>query len=294
MENGARDSVLVARKTSASASPALADARRRIGEWLEAPRIQRGIIALVVINAITLGLETVPAVWRQAGWLLGLLDRVLLSVFVMEIALKLFAHGGRFFRSGWNVFDLIVVGIALVPSTGALSVFRALRVLRILRVVSAIPKLRAVVESLVRSLPGMGAISILLVIFFYVFSVVATKLFGTDFPHWFGTLWVSAFSLFQIMTLEGWAEIAREVMPRYPGAWLFFVAFILLSTFTVLNLFIGLIVKAMEEPIGKDSQAVPATREDIETLRREIARLRVIAWQQGRRCRRKDPSAQPR
>lgn len=166
--------------------------------------------------------------------------------------------------------------------------------LRILRVVSAIPKLRAVVESLVRSLPGMGAISILLVIFFYVFSVVATKLFGADFPHWFGTLWVSAFSLFQIMTLEGWADIAREVMPSYPGAWLFFVAFILLSTFTVLNLFIGLIVKAMEEPIGKDSQAVPATREDVETLRREIARLRVIAWQQGRRCRRKDPSAPPR
>jgi voltage-gated sodium channel len=290
----ARSAVLTMRETAEPAAPGLANTRRRIGEWIDTPRIQRGIIALVVLNAITLGLETVPAVLREAGWLLGLLDRALLSVFVMEIALKLFAHGGRFFRSGWNVFDLIVIGIALVPSTGALSVFRALRVLRILRVVSAIPKLRAVVESLVRSLPGMGAISILLVIFFYVFSVVATKLFGADFPQWFGTLWVSAFSLFQIMTLEGWADIAREVMPTYPGAWLFFVAFILLSTFTVLNLFIGLIVKAMEEPIGKDSQAVPATREDIETLRREIARLRVIDRPRGRGYRRKGPSAPPR
>lgn len=260
--------------------------RQRVGQWIDTPRVQRWIIALVVINAITLGLETVPAVWSKAGWLLGTLDRALLGVFVTELALKLFAQGRHFFRSGWNVFDLLVIGIALVPATGPLSVFRALRVLRILRVVSAIPKLRAVVESLVRSLPGMGAISILLVIFFYVFSVVATKLFGPEFPQWFGTLWVSAFSLFQIMTLEGWAEIAREVMRSYPGAWIFFVVFILLSTFTVLNLFIGLIVKAMEEPIGRETQAVAATRQDIENLRLAIERLRISGTDRRRRGRR--------
>jgi voltage-gated sodium channel len=258
-------------RSPAPASPGAV--RQRIGDWIDAPRVQRWIIVLVVVNAIALGLETVPAIWQVAGGFLHVLDRALLAVFVVEIALKMVAHGRRFFSSGWNVFDLLVIGIALIPASGALSVFRALRVLRILRVVSAIPKLRVVVESLARSLPGMGAISLLLLIFFYVFAVVATKLFGADFPQWFGTLWISAFSLFQIMTLEGWADISREVMVLYPGAWLFFVAFILMSTFTVLNLFIGLIVKAMEEPIGKDAQASLAPNEEIAALRAEIREL---------------------
>ncbi len=246
--------------------------RERIAEWIESAVVQRWIIALVVINAATLGLETVPSVVATAGGYLVALDRSLLAVFVTELGLKLYAHRWRFFSSGWNVFDLVVIGIALIPASGSLSVFRALRVLRILRVVSAVPKLRVVVESLVRSLPGMGAISLLLLIFFYVFAVVATKLFGAAFPQWFGSLPISAFSLFQIMTLEGWAEIAREIMVPYPAAWLFFVAFILMSTFTVLNLFIGLIVKAMEEPIGKDEMSAPATREDLQNLRADLSR----------------------
>jgi voltage-gated sodium channel len=255
--------------------------RASLAEWIESPRVQRVIITLVVINALTLGLETVPAVYAQAGELLRVADRSLLAVFVLELGVKLYAHGRRFFSSGWNVFDLLVIGIALVPASGPLSVFRALRVLRILRVVSAVPKLRVVVESLVRSLPGMGAISLLLLIFYYVFAVVATKLFAAEFPHWFGSLWVSAFSLFQIMTLEGWAEIAREIMTLYPVAWLFFVAFILMSTFTVLNLFIGLIVKAMEEPIGRDIEnaaeavGVDELRAEIRLLSAEIKTLRV-------------------
>jgi len=226
--------------------------RARLDVWVESPRIQRLIIALVIVNAITLGLETVPGVMAMAG--------------------------------GWSLFDVAVIAIALVPAAGPLSVFRALRVLRILRLVSVVPRLRAVVEALARSLPGMGAIALLLGIFFYVFAVVATKLFGADFPHWFGSLWTSMFSLFQIMTLEAWSEIARTVMERYPAAWLFFIAFILLATFTVLNLFIALIVKAMEDPAvgpratrGPDDPAPGsphAAPEDLVALRAEIAALR--------------------
>jgi voltage-gated sodium channel len=138
--------------------------------------------------------------------------------------------------------------------------------------------MRTVVEALARSLPGLGAIALLLGIFFYVFAVVATKLFGVAFPHWFGSLWASMFSLFQIMTLEGWAEIAREVMTRFTGAWLFFVSFILLATFTVLNLFIALIVKAMEDP-GLGARTVragdAAGPSELESLRAEIAALRA-------------------
>lgn len=262
-------------------SPPTASWRSRLGEFVESNRIQRLIIALILVNAAILGLETFPAVMQAAGPLLRGLDTALLAVFVVEIALKLLAHGLRFFRSAWNVFDLAVIGIALLPATGGLSVLRALRVLRVLRLVSAVPKMRFVVESLVRSLPGIGSIALLLGIFFYVFSVMATKLFAADFPQWFGSLFGSMFSLFQIMTLEGWAEIAREVMLVYPWGWLFFLGFILLATFTVLNLFIAVIVNAMQEPaMGGPEKPAAATpgpdpvQQELAALRAEIAALR--------------------
>jgi voltage-gated sodium channel len=252
--------------------------RARLETWLESAPVQRVIITLVIVNAITLGMETLPAIMAVAGDWLWAADRVLLAIFVIELTLKLLAQGARFLRSGWNLFDAAVITMALVPAAGPLSVFRALRVLRILRLVSAVPRMRAVVEALARSLPGLGAIALLLGIFFYVFAVVATKLYSAQFPQWFGSLWVSMFSLFQIMTLEGWAEIARAVMTQFAAAWLFFICFILLATFTVLNLFIALIVKAMEDPaVNARAQAGETAlpdRSELEALRAEIAGLR--------------------
>jgi voltage-gated sodium channel len=248
--------------------------RRSVADFVESAGVQRLIIALILANAVTLGLETFPSVLAISGEALYVIDRTLLAVFVLELALKLLGHGFRFFRSGWNLFDFVIIGIALLPSTGAFSVLRALRVLRVLRLVSAVPKMRFVVESLGRSLPGLGSIGFLLMIFFYVFAVMATKLFGADFPHWFGSLATTMFSLFQIMTLEGWADIAREVMTQQPGAWIFFLAFILLATFTVLNLFIAVIVNAMQEPHTPVEHRPVATSEDIARLRADIAELR--------------------
>lgn len=248
-------------------------AREQLARWIESPAVQRLIIGLVILNAVTLGLETVPPAMDRFGAVLVAADRTLLAIFAAELLLKLGAHGSRFFRSGWNLFDLAVVGVALVPSAGPLTVLRALRVLRILRVVSAIPKLRFLVEALARSIPGIGSIALLLGLFFYVFAVMATKLYGAAFPHWFGDLGTSLFSLFQVMTLEGWVDIAREVMTRHPGAWAFFLVFILLATFTVLNLFIGMIVKAMEDsPSAQDLQRELA--EELRALRAEVRSLR--------------------
>lgn len=220
--------------------------RARLSSFLESARVQRLIIALILVNAVTLGLETSPAVVDRVGGWLYALDRAILAVFVVEIGLKLFAQGLRFFRNPWNLFDATVVGVALVPATTGLSVLRAFRVLRVLRLVSVVPSMRFVVESIARALPGLGSIALLLVLFFYVFSVMATKLYGAEYPQWFGSLGASMFSLFQIMTLEGWADIAREIMQGHPYAWLFFIVFILLATFTVLNLFIAIIVNAMQ------------------------------------------------
>lgn len=222
--------------------------RAAIAEFLERPAITRFLIGVILVNAVTLGLETSPQVMARIGPLLIAVDRICLGIFVVELALRLYALRSAFFRSGWNIFDFVIVGISLVPAGEGTSVLRALRVLRVLRVVSVIPSLRRVVDGLGRALPGMGSVLLLSMIIFYIAAVMATKLFGASFPQFFGSLSVTAFTLFQIMTLEGWSgEIVRPVMEVYPYAWAFFVPFILITTFAVLNLIVGLVVNSMQE-----------------------------------------------
>ncbi|UHD17346.1 ion transporter [Thiocapsa bogorovii] len=265
--------------------------REKVGVWIESTRIQGIIIGLILVNAVTLGLETSSSIMASYGGFLHLIDRVILAAFVAEMLLKLFAHGRGFFRRGWNLFDFTVIAIALIPASGPLAVLRALRVLRVLRLVSVSPRLRFVVEALLKALPGIASIASLMLLLFYVAAVIATGLFGTGFPEWFGTLGGSMYTLFQIMTLESWSMgIVRPVMEVYPYAWLFFIPFILIATFTMLNLFIGIIVDTMqtlhddqhaaereriEETVHQDTRHVEievrALREEIEGLRRDLA-----------------------
>ncbi len=241
------------------------------------------IVAVIVVNAITLGLETSSSVMASIGGLLVALDQVILAIFVCEIALRIFAHGPRFFLDPWSLFDFAIVGIALMPSSGAFSVLRALRILRVLRLISVVPSLRRVIGGLMAALPGMGSIVVLMALVFYVFGVMATKLYGEAFPEWFGTLALSLYTLFQVMTLESWSMgIVRPVMEVYPSAWIFFVPFILCTAFTVLNLFIGIIVSAMQEEheqeADADRLAIHAEAEhilaEVRELRKEVAELR--------------------
>jgi len=258
---------------------------------LESDLFQRAISTLIVLNAITLGLETSQSAMDLAGSLLVLLDRVILGVFVVELVAKIFVYRTRFHKDPWNLFDLTIVTIALLPATGSLSVLRALRILRVLRLVSAVPSMRRVVGALLAAIPGIGSIVGLLSLVFYIFSVMATKLFGAIFPEWFGTIGASAYSLFQVMTLESWSMgIVRPVMEVYPFAWAFFVPFIMVTSFTVLNLFIGIVVDAMqrqheaEEADEQDAQASLAAEErddraailaELKALRAEIGELRA-------------------
>jgi voltage-gated sodium channel len=255
--------------------------RVRVGAWVTSPRVQRFVIGLIVFNAVTLGLETSPDVMAWFGTELHWLDRVILSVFVAEIALKLYAFRLGFFRDAWNVFDFLVVGIALVPASGPLTVLRTLRVLRVLRLISTVPKLRMIVEALLHAVPGIGAIAGLLLLIFYVSAVMATSLFGGDFPAWFGSIGKSMYSLFQVMTLESWSMgIVRPVMEVYPYAWTFFVPFILIATFTMLNLFIAVIVNTMQEmqarqlAAGQD-EIEQTVHSDTALLLEELATLRT-------------------
>ncbi len=248
--------------------------RETIGDWLERPAVRNGIIAVILFNAVILGLETSDAVMAQFGPVILLLDRICLGIFVVEISLKLFAHGGRFFRSGWNLFDFAIVGIALVPGAQTFSVLRALRILRVLRVISAAPRLRRVVEGFVTALPGMGSVFLLMSIIFYIGAVMATKLFSDSFPEWFGTLGQSAYSLFQIMTLESWSMgIVRPVMEVYPYAWAFFVPFIMVTTFAVVNLLVGLIVNSMQDAHNvEEGEKTEAYRDEVLVRLAEIER----------------------
>lgn len=260
--------------------------RTRARATVERPGFQKFVIGLIVFNAITLGLETSAWVMEQAGALLHVVDRAVLTIFVLEIGLRLAAYGRQFWRDPWSIFDFVIVAISLVPASGPLSVLRALRVLRVLRLISVVPSMRRVVSGLLAAMPGMASISALLALILYVSGVMATKLFGATAPDEFGDLGTTLFTLFQTMTGEGWPDIAKEVMAEHPYAWIFFVVFILVSSFMVLNLFIAVVVSAMEGEISAEisaemeeqhSEEQVANRQilaELRALRAELAALR--------------------
>ena len=246
--------------------------RAKISELLDRQVTRNVIMGVILFNAVILGLETSDQIMAQMGGLISALDQICLAIFVIELALKLFAQGPRFFRDGWNLFDFAIVGISLSPAGAGLSVLRALRILRLLRVVSVVPSLRRVVEAFIMALPGMGSVFLLTGIIFYIGGVIATKLYGETFPDWFGTLGGSLYSLFQIMTLESWSMgIVRPVMEQHPMSWLFFIPFILITAFAVMNLVVGLIVSTMQDAHSEEQTAATDTyRDDV------VARLERI------------------
>jgi|TARA_R110001632_G_scaffold42165_1_gene106481 voltage-gated sodium channel len=257
--------------------------RQRLKVFIENITIQRFLLALILINAIILGLETSPEVMTAVGPFLMALDKAILAVFVIELTIRLLVHRFAFFKDGWNVFDFIVVGIALVPASGPFAVLRALRVLRVLRVLTFVPSMRKIVGALIKSLNGMLSIAMVLGLVYYVAAVMVTKLFGEAFPDWFGSLGASLYTLFQVMTLESWSMgIARPVMEAFPYAWVFFIPFILIATFTMLNLFIAVIVNAVQTMHDDDNKdeldAEKATQqqllEQMQQLQLELQALR--------------------
>ena len=263
--------------------------RYRAGAWVESPRVNNFIVALIILNAITLGLETSTTAMAHFGGVLLAVDRLILGVFVAELSIKLFAFRWQFFRGAWNVFDFLIVAIALVPASGPLAVMRVLRILRALRLVSMVPRLRFVVEALLRAIPGIASIGMLMLVLYYVFAVMATGLFGNTHPQWFGTIGRSMYTLFQIMTLESWSMgIVRPLMETQSYAWVFFIPFILIATFTILNLFIAIIVDTMqtmheatykqEEKVIKDAVHLEGTHieKELQAMREELRMIKTL------------------
>ena len=247
-------------------------------DFVESRAFQIFVTAVIVVNAITLGLETSPTVVSKFGTWLHVIDKAALWIFTIELILKFRVYKGGFFKDGWNLFDFTIVTIAWIPAAGPLSVLRALRIIRMLRLISVVPAMRKVIGALFNALPGMGSIVLVLLLVYYISAVMATNLFGSQFPEWFGNVGASMFSLFQIMTLESWSMgIVRPVMEVYPLAWLFFIPFIVTTSFTVLNLFIALIVNSMQLLSAETSEEIQAEAElahgEREALSRQIDEL---------------------
>jgi voltage-gated sodium channel len=251
------------------------------------PRTERVIMTLIIINAVTLGLQTSKTMMASYGPILELFDDIIVWVFVIEVTSRIIVHRTAFFKDPWSVFDFVVVAISIIPASQTFSVLRALRILRALRLISAVPTLKAVVAGLLAALPGMGSIVLLIGLLYYVFAVIAVKLYGPEFPELFGTLGKSFFTLFTVMTLEGWVDgVVKPIMEKFPRAWIFFITFIIVTTFMVLNLFIGVVVTAMQKEHEKaeaieleaereivHEEAAPILQE-VRSLKAEVAELR--------------------
>lgn len=252
--------------------------RKRLFQFIELPLFQRFIITLIIINAAILGLETDRDIMASWGELLRVIDVAILSVFIIEIAMRLAVHRWAFFRDPWSVFDFLVVMIALVPASGPFQVLRALRVLRVLRLLTMVPSMRRVVSGMLAAIPGLGSVAMIMIIIFYVSAVIATNLFGEQFPEWFGSLAASGYTLFQVMTLESWSMgIVRPVMEVYPHAWVFFIPFILIATFTMLNLFIAVIVNAVQAVEQMEHEETKKTVKDSVESETEILQKELVA-----------------
>lgn len=221
--------------------------RRLTESWV----FQWFIVAVIIANGVIIGMETYPAMVRDWGGLLHLLDRLCLWIFVVEILLKTIACGRRpwdFFRSSWNVFDFVIVAAAFLPGLeGQVTILRLVRLLRVLRLLTVLPGLQVLVMALLHSLPRIGQMALLACLLFYVYGVAGQTLFSSHDPEHWGTLHISLLSLFRTLTLEDWTDLMYTAMEAYPWAWLYFVSFVLLATFIIFNMLIGIILTSMEE-----------------------------------------------
>lgn len=258
----------------------------RLQRLVENRWFQSIVLVLIVTNAIILGAETIAPVRASVGPYLKAIDQIIIYSFVVEIGLRIAAYRGGYFREGWNLFDLLIVVISLAAATSGLAALRAFRVLRVLRVITVIPRMRVVVSALLDSIPGIASVGVVLALILYVFAVIAANLYGEAFPEYFRDVFRSMSTLFQVMTLEGWPDISAAVGEQYPRSWIFFFTFILIATFTMLNLFVAIVVRVVDEDAEELAHHVETGQDEllleIRALREEIAKLREERGAQDR------------
>lgn len=248
---------------------------KRLEHIIDSRWFQFGMLAVICANAAVLGLQTSPMIAAACNGWLERIDKWCIVVFTVEIALKLVVYRWRFWCSAWNLFDFAVVAVSLVPDMGMFSLARLFRVLRVFRLVSGVRHLRIILSAILKSIPGVSWAGLLLLLVYYVYGIIGTNLFGAVFPDWFGTLGKSVYSLFQVMTLESWSMgIARPVMAAFPYAWVFFVTYILISSFIVMNIVVGIVLNSIGDCFKNEASDDAVTTEDaiaeLEKLKRQV------------------------
>lgn len=265
----------------------------KIKNFVESNNFQNFIISLIVLNGITMGMATSKGIMLSYGNMIHMFDVFVLSIFTIEIILRIYVNRLAFFKDGWSIFDFTIVAISLVPTSSGFEILRILRVLRLLRLVTVIPQMRKIVMALIKVIPGMASVAALVLLFFYIFAIMATQLYSESFPQWFGTLGDSFYTLFQVMTLESWSMgIVRPIMEVHPHAWTFFIPFIFIVTFIMINLIIAVVVDAMGEINKEEELAIVSEihRNDnninceISILREEIKELKELIISQNKKA----------
>ena len=249
----------------------------KIKDFVESNLFTKFIIYLIILNGITMGLETSKSFMLSFGDYALLFNQIVITIFTIEIALNIYVYRTSFFKDPWSIFDFL--------ASAGFEIVRVLRVLRLFRLITAVPQMKKIVSALISVIPGMLSVIALMTLFFYIFAIMATQLFSEKFPEWFGTLGESFYTLFQVMTLESWSMgIVRPVMEVYPYAWVFFVPFIFVVTFVMINLVVAIIVDAMAILNQKEEETILEEvhsneihiNDEIRQLRAEIGELKFL------------------
>lgn len=258
---------------------------------------QSFILFIIIFNSVVMGIETITGLPDKVVLVLGLFNNICLWIFIIEMLLKFLAYGMDYFKDPWNWFDMVIIGTSLIsalPFMAALRAFRVLRVLRSLkalrsmRLVSSIHHLQIILVAIVRSVPSILWTGLLMILIYYIFALIGVNLFGEAFPDWFGTVGKAMYTLFQVMTLESWSMgISRPVMEVYSAAWLYFVPFVLISSFIVMNVVVGIVVNSISEVTAEDTKRVQeeeseengeaeTDEERIKALTKEVKEMREV------------------
>lgn len=247
---------------------------RKIRQLVESKWFQFSVLGIICLNAIVFGIQTSAWARVQCGKWLNVVDIVCLGVFTVELVLKIIVYNRRFCKDPWNVFDFIVVAVSFVPDCGMFSSIRLFRILRIFKLISGIRHMRIILGAIVKSVRGIMWTGSLLLLIYYVYGILGTHLFGVRFEDWFGSLGKSIYSLFQIMTLESWSMgIARPVIAVYPYAWIYFVSYILMSSFLVMNVVVGIVLNSISEccQASESETKKSSLQEELSKLKEQIA-----------------------
>jgi len=233
-------------------------------EFFYSNKVQTFIAAVIVFNAIIIGIQTFPEAVSNFGWLLDRIDYVILAIFTIEVLGRLYYERFSFFQSGWNWFDLIIVSIGYMPDSEIFTVLRIVRVLRIFRLFSVVPQLRLIVDAMFQSIPSLGWVVVFALILNYVFAIIGFHLYGQDFPKYFGDLPKSMYTMFEMMTRAGWNTLTRLVAKQHPDFYMFIIPYILVASYIVLNLIMGVLVNSMKSAQDKPAACLKKDQKEIE------------------------------